>query len=191
MKFFYKEPRDTTKLPLDRNENLNKSLNSYITEIVSKLKINFNCYPDNLLELCHNISKLHEITPQEVVMTNGSEEALSLLFNYLLPSYKKVVKWEPTFGLVNVLLQRHDCDITNYGFDLLNNQFVPKYKFTLLDPLQKHIFYISSPNSPTGSVFCKTTMTLLVQRFANSLFILDGAYVDYEEDYYIKLYKNT
>ena len=124
MKFFYKEPRDTTKLPLDRNENLNKSLNSYITEIVSKLKINFNCYPDNLLELCHNISKLHEITPQEVVMTNGSEEALSLLFNYLLPSYKKVVKWEPTFGLVNVLLQRHDCDITNYGFDLLNNQFV-------------------------------------------------------------------
>jgi hypothetical protein len=84
MKFFYKEPRDTTKLPLDRNENLNKSLNSYITEIVSKLKINFNCYPDNLLELCHNISKLHEITPQEAVknlMERHLTSEFSNLFN--------------------------------------------------------------------------------------------------------------
>jgi histidinol-phosphate aminotransferase len=189
MKFFYKEPRDVNKLLLDRNENLNKSLNSYTSQIIRNTKIDCNLYPDNLLELNSNISKLHQVTPQEVVMTNGSEEALNLLFSYLLSVYKNVVKWEPTFSLVNVILERYDCNIINYGFLLSENRFIPEYNFACLNSSQRYVFYISSPNSPTGSVFCKHALTLLVQQFADSLFILDGAYVDYEEDYYIKLYK--
>lgn len=189
MKLFYKPPRDTNKLPLDRNENLSKQIKRRLSAILNQSDLNFNLYPDNLLQLNCHISNYHGVNPEEIVLTNGSEEALTLLFNHSLPIYKNVIKWEPTFGLVDVLLRRHNSQIINYGFNLVNNMFVPQYKFDNLSSFQKYIFYISSPNSPTGSVFDKSMLTLLVKEFTNSLFILDGAYVNYDADYYISLYK--
>lgn len=189
MKTFYKEPRDLTKLPLDRNENLNAHLKSHVDSFLSKMSGNCNLYPDNLLQLNKNISNYLGIPSSEIILTNGSEEALSLIFNIVSKNYRTVVKWEPTFSLIDLYVKRTNLIAINFNYILLNQKFHFNLKSINCLTSEKHIFYISSPNSPTGSIFCKTKLISLLNKFSTSLFILDGAYVDYDIDYYLSLYK--
>lgn len=191
MKLFYKQSRSPEKLPLDRNENLSLALKQNVSKLISDTEFNYNLYPDNLYNLNNNISNHLNVDPNEVVLTNGSEEALSIIFNFCSRRFDTVVKWEPTFALVNNILLNYDIRCINLRYKLVGHSYL--FDYTPIKQLQGHqyIFYISSPNSPTGSIFCKTMLNLLIQTFKDSLFILDGAYVDYAQDYYLDLYKRN
>jgi histidinol-phosphate aminotransferase len=97
------------------------------------------------------------------------------------------VKWEPTFGLVNLNVNHVQAKSIDLGFKLVNYT----YKFNeYKSDFSPKMFYISSPNSPTGSVFDKNELIHLLDKHKSSLFVLDGAYVDYDEDFYLDLYKS-
>jgi histidinol-phosphate aminotransferase len=191
MKWFYKQPRDLKKLYLDRNENLSLNLKRHVSELITNTDFSCNLYPDNLYNLNTHISNHLEVNPEEIVLTNGSEEALSIIFNFCSRNFDAVVKWEPTFALINTILLNYDIKCINLCYKLVGNSYW--FDYSSIKDLRgnKYIFYISSPNSPTGSIFCKSMLTLLVQTFKDSLFILDGAYIEYAHDYYLDLYKRN
>ena len=190
MKEFYKPSRNFKKLLLDRNENLDRGLNSYINVLLKQEQYNCNLYPDNLWQLNKNISKYHNVEPSEVVLTNGSEEALNIIFASTCLDYKAIVKWEPTFGLIELFAKQYNIPTINYDYVLTKDkEFNFNYEQIKSLRKKKYIFYISSPNSPTGSVFCKNVLKMLLNKFTNSLFIIDGAYIDYDNDWYVNLYK--
>jgi histidinol-phosphate aminotransferase len=190
MKDFYKPSRNFNKLLLDRNENLDQELNNHINFLINQEHHNCNLYPDNLWQLNKNISEYHGVSQSEVILTNGSEEALNIIFALASLSYKAIVKWEPTFTLIGLFAERYNMPTINYDYVLTQtNEFNFNYKQVKNLPQDKYVFYISSPNSPTGSIFCKDTLRMMLNNFTTSLFILDGAYVDYDIDWYVNLYK--
>lgn len=190
MKEFYKPSRNFNKLLLDRNENLDRGLNSYINLLLKQEQHNCNLYPDNLLQLNKNISEYHNVNQREVMLTNGSEEALNIIFALTSSDYKAIVKWEPTFGLIELFAKQYNIPSINFDYILTkDNRFDFNYGQLKSLRKKKYIFYISSPNSPTGSVFSRDVLKMLLNKFTNSLFILDGAYVDYDNDWYVKMYK--
>ena len=179
-------PRCNSKFNLDRNENLDKVLKNKIDTFVQyNCNINYNLYPDNNLELLKNISNYHNIPLEQIITTNGSEQALSILFDNILNENDTVVKWAPSFSLIDLYIKNRKANCINLSFTKIQNRFIFDVYTGNLEP---KIFYISSPNSPTGSVFAESELIVLLEKFKNSYFILDGAYVDYDIDYYINLY---
>jgi histidinol-phosphate aminotransferase len=180
------EARSASKFHLDRNENLDKILKNEINNFIkNNNKFNYNLYPDNNLELLKNLSKLYNINIEEIITTNGSEQALCILFDNILKENDTVIKWSPTFSMIDLYIKNNKAKCIDLGFnkntnlllfDDYNGNFEPK------------LFYISSPNSPTGSLFDENKLINLLEKFKNSYFILDGAYVDYDVDYYVELY---
>jgi histidinol-phosphate aminotransferase len=179
-------PRSNSKFFLDKNENLDKVLKNKIdTFIKYNLNFNHNLYPDNNLQLLKNLSIYHRVDIEEIITTNGSEQALHILFDNILKEGDTVVKWSPTFSLIDLYIKNNNANCINLNFEKKYNEFIFQ-KYT--NDLEPKIFYIASPNSPTGSVFVENDLIFLLEKFKNSFFILDGAYVDYDNDYYIDLY---
>lgn len=179
--------RDKSKYFLDRNENLDFKLKKHIESLVYFSEKNYNLYPDKLEETYNTFQSLLGVDKAEIVFTNGSEEGLRLIFNTFLSKNDVIVKWEPTFGLINLYINHVQAKSIDLGFKLVNYT----YKFNQYkSDFSPKLFYISSPNSPTGSVFNKNELIRLLDKHRSSLFVLDGAYVDYDEDFYLDLYKS-
>jgi len=179
-------PRCNSKFHLDKNENLDKVLKSKIETFVHyNCNINYNSYPDNNLQLLKNLSIYHGVNIKEIITTNGSEQALHILFDSILKENDTVIKWSPTFSLIDLYIKNNNAKCINLNFKRTENEFIFEKYTSNLEP---KIFYIASPNSPTGSVFVENDLIFLLEKFKKSFFILDGAYVDYDNDYYINLY---
>jgi len=183
----FKSERDKSKYFLDRNENLDLKLKNYIESLVHFSEKNYNLYPDKLEKAYNIFQSFLEVDKSEIVFTNGSEEGLRLIFNTFLSKNDVVVKWEPTFGLINLYINHAQAKSIDVGFKLVHHT----YKFNQYkSDFSPKVFYISSPNSPTGSVFDKNELVRLLDKHKTSLFVLDGAYVDYDQDFYLDLYKS-
>ena len=182
-----KPEREKSKLFLDRNENLDLILKKHIECIVHNSDKNFNLYPDKLKEAYDLFESDLGVNRSEIIFTNGSEEGLRIIFDNLISKNDTIIKWEPTFGLIDLFANNKQAKTINLNFMLVNNTYkFNKYK----DNFSPTLFYISSPNSPTGSVFNKNELIRLLDKHKKSMFILDGAYVDYDKDFYLNLYKS-
>lgn len=182
-----KPEREKLKLFLDRNENLDLILKKHIEYIIYNSDKNYNLYPDKLKEAYNLFEAKLGINSSEIIFTNGSEEGLRIIFDNLLSKNDTIIKWEPTFGLIDLFIKNKQANSIDLNFTLVNNIYkFNKYK----QDFSPKLFYISSPNSPTGSVFDKNELIRLLDKHKKSMFILDGAYVDYDKDFYLDLYKS-
>jgi len=182
----FKPERDNTKLFLDRNENHDPLLKECINDYLSNINISYNLYPDICLSFYNKLKQYLGIDYGHVITTNGSEQSLQLLLMHLASRYRNIVKWEPTFGLIDLYSKTLNLKIYNYNFMYSNNAFYYTYHDSYPT---KSIFYISTPNSPTGSNFCKQHLESLIQKYQCSIFIIDEAYVDYTDNNCLDLYK--
>ena len=57
------------------------------------------------------IAGLHDVTPEQVMVTNGSMEAAALLFQHLLEPGDRVVVEQPTYDRTLLLLQRRGVEL--------------------------------------------------------------------------------
>jgi DNA-binding transcriptional MocR family regulator len=63
------------------------------------------------LGLCEWIADLHDVDPEQVMVTNGSMEAAALLFRHLLSEGDRVIVEQPTYDRTLLLLQQAGADI--------------------------------------------------------------------------------
>jgi DNA-binding transcriptional MocR family regulator len=63
------------------------------------------------LGLCEWIAELHEVDPEQVMVTNGSMEAAALLFRHLVDEGDRVVVEQPTYDRTLLLLRQAGADV--------------------------------------------------------------------------------
>lgn len=140
----------------------------------------YNRYPDPLQwELKTEVARLKGVTPEQVFLGNGSDEAIDLLFRaFCEPEADNVVAIEPTYGMYKVC-----ADINNvpYRKVLLDEQF----QFSadeLLAATDEHtkLIFLCSPNNPTGNNLSHSEITKLLTRF-EGIVVLDEAYGDFSD----------
>ena len=149
---------------LDANENPNEN--------------GLNRYPDPQQEsLKHLLAEQRQVAPEQLLLGNGSDEVLDLLFRaFCEPGVANIITMPPTYGMYKVLA----------GINDVGNQEVlltPEFELDA-DAILKRvnsftkIIFICSPNNPTGNSFSTTAIERLLTSFSG-LVVMDEAYVDF------------
>jgi len=137
-----------------------------------------NRYPDpQQRSLKAELAKLKSVEPGNILLGNGSDEVLDLLFRaFCEPGRDNIITLPPTYGMYKVLANINN--IENKEILLMQN-FEPNLDEILktVDTNTKMIF-LCSPNNPTGNSFSEGCILEILKKF-NGLVIIDEAYIDF------------
>jgi histidinol-phosphate aminotransferase len=139
-----------------------------------------NRYPDpqqNSVKLA--LAELKKVNVNQILLGNGSDEVLDLLFRaFCEPNKDNVITLPPTYGMYGVLA---DLNAIENREVVLNYDFQPNVK-SILESVDANtkIIFLCSPNNPTGNSFSDKAISELLDNF-NGLIVLDEAYIDFSE----------
>ena len=137
-----------------------------------------NRYPDpQQRQLKEVIASLRGVSADQLLLGNGSDEVLDLIFRaFCTPNKDNIIVMPPTYGMYKVLANIN-C-ITLHEVPLSNDfQLVTKNIINQISAQTKAIF-LCSPNNPSGNSFRRADILSLLQSF-DGLVVVDEAYIDF------------
>ena len=139
-----------------------------------------NRYPDpQQRSLKAVLAKQRGIDVENILLGNGSDEILDLLFRaFCEPKVDNIISLPPTYGMYKVLS----------SINAIENKEVlltPDFQLdvtAILDAIDEHskMLFICSPNNPTGNTISPKAIETLLSEF-NGLIVIDEAYIDFSK----------
>ncbi len=182
------------RLKLDSNEN-SYGCSSLILNTIKNTK-----YEDVSLYPCYGklIDKLkdkYELKEDNFLLTNGCDEALSIIINAYIEPQDEIISMTPSFSMP-LIYAKSVCAkevLVDYAEKFVFNKEGIKESITS----KTKIVYIATPNNPTGEVVRASVIETLLKEYKDILFMIDCTYVNYSssvafEDYVdmVKKYDN-
>ena len=128
------------------------------------------------------LARAHHVSPERIVVGNGSDEIIDMLIRMLaVPGKHSVVCFEPCFGLYPIQaricgVETRRCPLSpDYSFDL-------DALFSLVDAGTRLVF-VTTPDNPSG--YCPPLAAMrrlaeqLEKHFPRCLLVVDEAYMDF------------
>jgi len=157
---------DKEMIFLDANENpYNNGVNRYPDPQQNKVKT--------------LLSKIKNIPTKNILLGNGSDEILDLIFRgFCEPNQDNVIILPPTYGMYEVLAKINAIETIKVE---LTDDFQPKVNQILNEAnYNSKILFLCSPNNPSGNSFDPIQVETLIKQF-NGLVVIDEAYIDFSE----------
>ena len=140
-----------------------------------------NRYPDPQQHVVKTLlSEMKNVKTGNILLGNGSDEVLDLLFRaFCEPNVDNVITLPPTYGMYAVLANINAIENRTV---LLSDNFQPRVDSILKAvDAQSKILFLCSPNNPTGNSFSIETIEALLLRF-RGLVVIDEAYIDFSDE---------
>ncbi|NNF20044.1 MAG: histidinol-phosphate transaminase [Flavobacteriaceae bacterium] len=141
-----------------------------------------NRYPDpQQWDVKKKLASLKGVSENQLLLGNGSDEVLDLLFRaFCEPGIDNVITLPPTYGMYQVLANINAVE--NREVLLRSDNLEPDVN-GILEAADEHskLLFFCSPNNPTGNRFSGDTIRQLLNSF-NGLVIIDEAYIDFSRE---------
>ena len=137
-----------------------------------------NRYPDPQQTLVKEaLSKLKGISEEQILLGNGSDEVLDLIFRvFCEPREDNVIVLPPTYGMYEVLANTNAIELVKIP---LAENFQPNVKEIIKGQDAKtKLLFLCSPNNPTANSFDSSKIETLIKEF-NGIVVIDEAYIDF------------
>lgn len=139
-----------------------------------------NRYPDPQQSNVKKVlAKLKNVKPNQILLGNGSDEVLDLIFRaFCEPKVDNVITLPPTYGMYGVLANINAVENREV---LLSEDFQPQVE-KILEAVDENtkIIFLCSPNNPTANSFSDESVVYLLQNF-KGLVVIDEAYIDFSK----------
>lgn len=125
------------------------------------------------------LAKQRNVNTNQILMGNGSDEVLDLIFRaFCEPKVDNVISLPPTYGMYGVLANINAVENKEV---LLSNDFQPQVE-KILEAVDENskIIFLCSPNNPTANSFSTESVEKLLENF-KGLVVIDEAYIDFSE----------
>ena len=139
-----------------------------------------NRYPDpHQNKLKTLLSKIKKVPTQNMLLGNGSDEVLDLIFRmFCEPHEDNVIILPPTYGMYEVLANLNAIETIKVP---LSNNFRPEIESILnVSNAKSKILFLCSPNNPTGNSFSNAAVENLLNTF-EGIVVIDEAYIDFSK----------
>ena len=137
-----------------------------------------NRYPDPQQSQVKSVlSKIKNLSTNNMLLGNGSDEILDLIFRaFCEPNKDRVITLPPTYGMYQVLANINAVEVVEVP---LSNTFQPRID-KILEVTNAKILFLCSPNNPSGNCFAVSDVEKLLKNF-QGIVVLDEAYIDFSE----------
>lgn len=137
-----------------------------------------NRYPDpHQNKLKNLLSEIKGVPTQNILLGNGSDEVLDLIFRiFCEPNVDNVVILPPTYGMYEVLANLNAIKVIKVP---LSENFQPQVEGVLsVTNSNSKLLFLCSPNNPTGNSFSTNDVERLINGF-QGIIVIDEAYIDF------------
>jgi histidinol-phosphate aminotransferase len=166
----------TDKLRLDFNENP-IGCSPAVRRALAKLSAaSISAYPEQ--ETVRRKAARHfGVRAEELLLTNGTDEALSLIVNTFVEAGDTVLLVEPTYAMYRFYAELAAARIAAPRYD-------EEMRFTwdsVMAELRKapRVFFLPNPNSPTGSLLSKAELRRILNAATRTMVVIDEAYFEF------------
>ncbi len=139
-----------------------------------------NRYPDpQQMSVKAILAKQKNVKLNQILLGNGSDEVLDLLFRaFCEPKTDNVITLPPTYGMYDVLANINAVENKEV---LLSDDFQPQIE-KIIEAVDENtkIIFLCSPNNPTGNSFSDESVVYLLKNFSG-LVVIDEAYIDFSK----------
>jgi histidinol-phosphate aminotransferase len=132
-------------------------------------------------DLCAAIARLHGIDPAQVLVTNGSDEALALCTRCFCEHGGRVGYLTPSYSLYPALSDIAELEKVEYALQ-------PDFSWDMPEKVDVDFFFLTQPNAPTSLAMPRSEIETLLSRCAGDL-LVDEAYVDFADENMVDLMK--
>lgn len=164
------------KLRLDFNENTagcSPAVQRALAKLTPKLLSMYPEYDRGTRRLARHF----KVAPEELLLTNGGDDALRLFFDALVDAGSSVVICEPTFPMY-----RYWGEVAGAKIE------VQRYSSAMEFPLdgvlgalttRPRVLFVCNPNNPTGTLLPKETIETILKAATHTAVVLDEAYAEF------------
>lgn len=139
-----------------------------------------NRYPDPQQSAVKKVlAKQRKVKTNQILLGNGSDEVLDLLFRaFCEPKVDNVITLPPTYGMYGVMATINAVENREV---VLSEDFQPQVE-KILNAVDENtkIIFLCSPNNPTANSFSYESVVYLLQNF-KGLIVIDEAYIDFSK----------
>lgn len=137
-----------------------------------------NRYPDpQQLSLKAMLSEIKDVPVENILLGNGSDEVLDLIFRaFCRPGKDNVISLPPTYGMYKVLAELNEVEDREVVLDADLQPDVEKILERI--DVNTKLLFLCNPNNPTGNSFLEERIIDLLSQF-NGLVVIDEAYIDF------------
>jgi histidinol-phosphate aminotransferase len=144
-----------------------------------------NRYPEGVPSaLMIRLAEIYKVSPDQVLLTRGSDEGIDILVRVFCCPYKDaVIICPPTFGMYQQSAWLQGAKVIEVP--LLESE---DYAFNM-DSIaanitkQTKIIFLCSPNNPTGNLIPVSEISKLVERVKdNTIVVVDEAYIEFSQN---------
>ncbi len=123
------------------------------------------------------LARHFKVSPEELLLTNGGDDALRLFFDAFVDAGSTALICEPTFPMY-----RYWGEVA--GANIQVQRYGPSMEFPLDGVLQSlaakpRVLFICNPNNPTGTLSQKETIETILKAATHTAVVLDEAYAEF------------
>jgi histidinol-phosphate aminotransferase len=124
-----------------------------------------------------SLARYFGVKPEELVLTNGGDDALRVFFDTFVEPGSHILICEPTFPMY-----RYYAEIAGARVEAL--RYSREMEFPLADVLnallkKPRLFFLANPNNPTGTLVDKAAIEKILKAAPHTAVVLDEAYADF------------
>jgi len=163
-----------------RDENKSKEVKIFLDANENPYDTALNRYPDpKQQKLKEKIIANQPVDVNNLFLGNGSDEVIDLLIRaFCTPGRDKIMIHPPTYGMYQVAAQTNDNKVVKVNltpdFELDVDEILKQSKDNV------KIFFICSPNNPTGNTFKIADIERLLTEM-HAIIVIDEAYVNFSD----------
>lgn len=166
----------TDKLRMDFNENP-IGCSPAVRRALAKLSsASISAYPEQET-VRHQAARHFGVRPEELLLTNGTDEALSLVVNVFVEPGDRALLVEPTYAMYRFYAELARARIVAPRYD-------HAMRFPWDDVLralrqEPRVFFLPNPNSPTGHLLSRRQIEGILKAARRTMVVIDEAYFEF------------
>lgn len=172
---------------LDMNENPEGLPLHFFKEIMDSITPEYVAMYPEMTYLIEKLAEYLKCDPQNICLTNGSDDAIRLLFQVFGEPGKKVVSVSPSFEMYAVYMQMYGMQ---HSPVLYNEDFQMNLE-NVLNSIDNdtRIVALLNPNSPIGEPWIESEVRAIIERSKqnNSVVVIDEAYYYFSPSTFLNL----
>lgn len=164
------------KIRLDFNENTAGCGPAALRALAKITPQEFGMYPEYQKPTA-GIARHLGVRPEELLLTNGGDDALRVFFDTFVEPRTHILICEPTFPMYRYYAEIAGARIAVCRYD--SQQRFPLEEVLAALRKKPRLFFLANPNNPTGTLVKPAALRQILNAAPNTAVVFDEAYAEF------------